>query len=247
MVRNVQPARPEDFTYYTHHPPLVPFTVSLSFALFGEHPWAARLVSVGFSLGSLLLVFLLGVEIGGRRLGLLAAFFFALLPMNAFYGRMANYEAATNFFALASAFFYLRWHRKRRGGLLALSLGALALGAAMDWPAYYLAGILPVHHLFASKGKPWDRKVILFPVLAVILFGLFLVHIRLLSGKRGLSDLASAFLFRARSEGTSRPPRELARAGHLFVASVPQDLAVPRTDAIYGASPAPCRLRALGQ
>src|SRR5207247_1913380 len=108
------------------------------------------LVSLVFSLGSVVLIYLLGAALGGRRLGLLSAFVYALLPMNAYFGRMVDFEAPTNFFALATALAYLRWHRARRATPLVLALAALVVGALCDWPGYYLAGILPLHHIVAS-------------------------------------------------------------------------------------------------
>lgn len=211
VVRNVQPVAPKDFTFYTHHPPLMPVAVSVCFALLGEYPWTARLVAVAFSLGSLILVCLLGAQIGGRRFGLLAGFFFALLPLNAFYGQMVNHEVSTNFFALASAFFYLRWHRARHGGFLALSLAALAVGGWFGWAAYLLAAILPLHHIFAAEGdRRRDFSLILFPVVGVLSFALCVAHILWISGNTGLGDLTSAFLLRFRSD-TSRIPAHLLK------------------------------------
>ncbi len=212
VVLNFQLAQPEELIYYTHHPPLLPVLVSLSFRVFGEHEWAARLVPVSFSLGSLLLVYLFGVELGGRPLGLLAAFFFALLPMNAFYGRMVGHEAPTNFFALASALSYVRWHRRRHARQLALSLGLLVLGAGSGWPAYYLAAILPLHHLVASERGQRDWRVILYPLTAFALFGLFLGHVSMLRGGRGLSDLGMRFLQRAGWATVGDVPLHVQRA-----------------------------------
>jgi hypothetical protein len=182
--------------YYTNHPPLVPLFVSFSFRLFGEHEWAARLVPISFSLGSTVLVYLLGAALGGRRLGVLSAFVYTLLPMNAYFGRMVNHEAPTNFFALATALAYLRWHRARCTGPFLLALAALVVGALCDWPAYYLAGILPVHHLVASGPRRWEWKVLFFPLTAMVVFGLYLGHIFWLKSMEGLSYLASMFLWR---------------------------------------------------
>src|SRR5438093_7130560 len=65
MVINSDVASPEQFVYYTHHPPLLPLLVSFSFAVLGLHEWAARVVPVIFSLGSVGLVYLLGSDMGG--------------------------------------------------------------------------------------------------------------------------------------------------------------------------------------
>ncbi len=201
-VTNADVVKPGDFIYYTHHPSLLPILVSFSLAVFGWHEWAARLVPIIFSLGSLGLVYLLGVALGRRRLGLLAAFFFALLPMNAYFGRMVDHEAVTNFFALASVVSYLGWHRTSRAGLLALSLATLALGMASGWPAYYLAAILPLHHvLVAGRGRS-SGKILWYPLIAMAMFAVFVGHVTILQGGHGIQDLMRIFTYRTSlSEG----------------------------------------------
>jgi 4-amino-4-deoxy-L-arabinose transferase-like glycosyltransferase len=196
MTENNDFVPAEWFRYYTNHPPLVPLFVSFSFRFFGEHEWAARLVPLVFSLGGVVLIYLLGAALGGRRLGLLSAFVYALLPMNAYFGRIVNFEATTNFFALATALAYLRWHRARRATPLVLALAALVVGALCDWPGYYLAGILPLHHIVASGHARREWKVLFFPLTAMLVFGLYLGHIFWLKGSEGLSYLASMFLWR---------------------------------------------------
>jgi Dolichyl-phosphate-mannose-protein mannosyltransferase len=196
VIENNDLVPPEWFRYYTDHPPLVPLFVSLVFRFIGEHEWAARLVPIMFSLGSTVLVYLLGVALGGRRLGLLSAFVYALLPMTAYFGRVLNHEAPTNFFALATALAYLRWHQHRLTTPFVLALIALVFGALCDWPGYYLAGILPLHHLLASGRGRREWKILLLPLAAILLFGLHLGHIFWLQGSEGLSYLVSMFLLR---------------------------------------------------
>jgi 4-amino-4-deoxy-L-arabinose transferase-like glycosyltransferase len=142
------------------------------------------------------LIYLIGTVLGGRRLGLLSAFIYALLPMNAYFGRMVNFEASTNFFALATALAYLRWHRARRAKPLVLALAVLIVAALCDWPGYYLAGILPLHHLVASGHGRREWKILFFPLTAMVVFGLHLGHIFWLKGPEGLSYLAFMFLWR---------------------------------------------------
>jgi 4-amino-4-deoxy-L-arabinose transferase-like glycosyltransferase len=197
VIENDDVVPPEWFRYYTDHPPLVPVLVSLSFRVFGEHEWSARLVPIVLTLGSTVLIYLLGTALGGRRLGLLSAFIYALLPMNAYFGRMVSHEAPTSFFALAMALAYLQWHRTRRPVLFGIALSAFLLGALCGWPAYYLAGILPLHHVLAA-GRRREWKVLAFPLTAILLFGLHLADVYWLQGPTGLSYLASMFLFRTK-------------------------------------------------
>jgi hypothetical protein len=197
VIENHDAVPPEWFRYYTDHPPLVPVLVALSFRAFGQHESTARLVPIAFTLGSTVLIYLLGTALGGRRLGILSAFIFALLPMNAYFGRMVSHEAPTSFFALAMALAYLQWHRTRRPILFGVALSAFVLGALCGWPAYYLAGILPLHHA-VTAGPRREWKVLVLPLTALLLFGLHVGDVYWLQGPEGLSHLGSMFLFRTK-------------------------------------------------
>ena len=189
------------FRHDPDHPPLVPILVSFSFRIFGEHEWSARLVPIILTLGSTVLMYLLGQALAGPGLGLVAASIYALLPMNAYFGRVVSHEAPTSFFSLAVAVSYLYWHRTRRPLYFGLALASFVLGALCDWPAYYLAGILPLHHVLSSRGRRmW--KVLLFPITAILLFGLHLVIAYSLQGPMALTYLGAKFLFRTKLEVT---------------------------------------------
>lgn len=196
VVVNQDVAEPEDFQYYTRHPPLLPVFVATSFMVFGVHEWSARLVPILFSLGSLLLVVALGTELGGAGLGLVAGFFFALLPMNAVYGRMVDHEALTNFFCLAAALAYWRWHRGGDRRLLYLVVGAMVLGGLCGWPAYYLGLLLPLHYVIVTPRHRWNWRIAVLPVAMGALFGIHLLHIIWLQGGDGVADLITAFWYR---------------------------------------------------
>jgi 4-amino-4-deoxy-L-arabinose transferase-like glycosyltransferase len=196
VILNGDTVSPAAFLYYTNHPPLLPLALAASFAVFGPHEWAARLVPILFTLASLVLVWRIGARLRGETYGLLAAAIFAFVPMNAFYGRMVDHEALTLTFALAALYAYLRWREAAAPGWFAASLAMLALAMATGWPGYYLAGFLPAHHLLADRGTRRDRRVLLYPLLAFASFGVFLLHVAWLRGGGGLGELASQFVTR---------------------------------------------------
>jgi 4-amino-4-deoxy-L-arabinose transferase-like glycosyltransferase len=202
VTLNGDHATPGTFLYYTNHPPLLPLVLAASFAVFGEHEWSARLVPVLFTLLSVVLVWRIGVEVRGPAFGLLAALFFTLLPMNAFYGRMVDHEALTGAFSLGAIWLYVRWQRTRRTALLGGSMLSLALGMASGWPAFYLAGFLPLHHLLTAERGRRDLRVLGFPVLALAGFVLFVAHVSWLRGSGGVQELISQFVLRT-SAGTA--------------------------------------------
>lgn len=196
VIVNGDQVPPAGFIYYTNHPPLLPLMLAASFAVFGEREWAARLVPILCSLVSLWLVWRIGVRLRGQAYGLLAAAVFALVPMNAFYGRMVDHEAPVLTAVLAALHAYLRWRDgEGRGGFLA-SLLWLAVAMAIGWPGYYMAGLLAAHHLLAARGARRDRRVLLYPVLALVSFGVFLLHVLWLRGAGGFDELVAQFVTR---------------------------------------------------
>jgi hypothetical protein len=196
VVLNGDDVPPAAFLYYTNHPPLLPMVVAGSFAIFGPHEWAARLVPILFTLVSLILIWRIGVFVRGQAFGLLAVAIFAFVPMNAFYGRMVDHEALVLAFVLGALFCYLRWRADAAPGWLAGSLGLLALAMATGWPGYYMAGFLPVHHLLTERGTRRDRRVLLYPLLAFAAFAVFLLHVQWLRGGGGLDELVRQFATR---------------------------------------------------
>lgn len=181
---------------YMGHSPLVPLMVSASFQVFGMHEWAARLVPILFTMASIVLIQRLGTALGGNLLGWVAAFVFAMMPMNAYFGRVVNYEPITLCFALGAALAYLHWvrggGRRWPGAMLAL----FVLAALTDWPGYYLGLVLPAHYFLTAR-RPYDLRILLLPVLACLLFGVHLGHVSLVQGPKGLEKLANKFLYRA--------------------------------------------------
>ncbi|HUR20793.1 MAG TPA: glycosyltransferase family 39 protein, partial [Vicinamibacterales bacterium] len=187
---------PQSFTYYVDHPPLVPVIVALSFAIFGEHEWSARLIPVAFSLGTVVLVYLLGCRLHGRSLGLISAAIFGLFPMTGYFGRMLNHEAPTNFFAVAAVLAYVAWRSSKTRKTFILMVASLLAGALSGWPAYYLGLLLPLHHAAQSTRKTFDRRILLLPVLCVGLFVLHIAQTVLLQGGDGIATLFEALRLR---------------------------------------------------
>jgi 4-amino-4-deoxy-L-arabinose transferase-like glycosyltransferase len=202
VVLNGDPSEPAEFIFYTNHPPLLPLALAAAHAVLGMNEGAARLVSVAFSLAALLLVYLIGAEARSRTFGLASAAIMTVMPMHAFYGRMVDHETLTLAFTLGAVYAYQRWRRAGASGWLATSLVALALGMASGWPAFYMAGILPAHHFIAARGTRRDRRVLLYPVLAIAAFALFLAHVQWMRPALGLRELISQFLLRT-SAGTA--------------------------------------------
>jgi 4-amino-4-deoxy-L-arabinose transferase-like glycosyltransferase len=196
MVTNNAEVPRDWFWFYTTHPPLLPTFVVPFFTVGGVEPWTARLPTILFTLGNITLVYLLGRQMDGRGVGLFAAFVFGVMPMTVYFGRVTNFEPPTAFFILLAVLAYTAWQRNRRRSSFVAMAAAVALAALVDWPGYYLAGLLPLHHLVTNAQPKRDWKVALLPLLVILIFALQLTLTHAVAGDAGLGQLGDKFLLR---------------------------------------------------
>ena len=163
-----------DLHYYQHHPPLLPLLIAASFAVFGEHEAAARLVPCAATLVSLIVFYRLSVRGFGKGLALLALFIFASYPGILFYGRKVGFEAVTLCLMLLAIASYIELLSKRTLAH-ALALGVFLLAALLsDWPAYFLSLAFAIHYAFYTPKHRWQWLVSsAFLLLPVLVFGWF--------------------------------------------------------------------------
>ncbi len=76
--------------------------------------WWGRIISILFSLGSMLFLYFLVKKYLGKLTAFLATFFFAFLPFNIYYSRVILPEPMMVFSTLAMIFFFSQWLDKRR-------------------------------------------------------------------------------------------------------------------------------------
>src|SRR3990167_443294 len=73
-IVSASPTLPQHPVYYLHHPPLLSIIEALFFSIFGEHFWAGRLTVIIFSFLSLVLIYLIGYRLNGRKFALFSLF-----------------------------------------------------------------------------------------------------------------------------------------------------------------------------
>ncbi len=147
-----QPPIPAD-ALYVHHPTLLAAMMAADRALLGESEWAARLLPVGFSLLTAVLLWLFASFCLGWRAGALSLAFFLAAPMELHYGQMVNFEAPELFFLLAALCCFHLW-RCRRTSLSAAGL-VLCCCLAMwtDWQGYLLVILLASQLILKGPGR----------------------------------------------------------------------------------------------
>ncbi len=140
------PLRPQ--TDYDGPPPnyvelelqIVPFLAAIGYKLFGVHEIFGRLITIGFSLGTLPVLYLFGRWLfRSEAAGLVAALAFAVYPGSVYYGRTFTPDATMVFFLTAALYASARWIQEdgawsRRfavaAGLCAFALLAKPVAAA---------------------------------------------------------------------------------------------------------------------
>ena len=95
--------------------PLYNIAVYPFYLLFGSFDKYSRLVSVLFSLGSIVFLFLICQRYLGNLVSLLTAFVYALLPFNVFFSRTTLPEPTFLFFSLGMMYFIDSWIWTGRG------------------------------------------------------------------------------------------------------------------------------------
>ena len=83
--------------------------VAAVYLLFGVSDVAARLVAIGFSLGTVLVCFGIGKTLYGRNVGLLAALFVALSGYSVLLGRLALLDSSLVFLFSLCFLFFAKW------------------------------------------------------------------------------------------------------------------------------------------
>lgn len=182
-IVNLGPTLPEQFQYSLVHPPLLPLAISFSFRIFGIHEWSATLVPVLFSLSTLLLLYLMSRRLWGENVALLAAFFLALIPIDAYYARVVITDVPALFFALLTLFFYLLWLEQQKELHYFAIFISYFLGLSSDWPAYYIGPLIVAHYLLFEYKRIRNKSLaLLLPLEATLTLILQLAYIAHLSG-----------------------------------------------------------------
>ena len=156
MVRNVEPTTPENFYYYSHHPPMMVWAPALATIPFGFHELGVRYASAAMTLITIATLYALACKLYGQRMAFWSAAFFAFTPFVLYFGRTIGHDRAGMLAGLAFALVLVDWlrqpTRKRYGILVAL----IWAGVWSAWAAVIMIGALGVVAFLA--GPPALRR-----------------------------------------------------------------------------------------
>jgi dolichyl-phosphate-mannose-protein mannosyltransferase len=112
----------DEWTYYAHHPPLVPLVIAAVYEVAGVSPWSSRLIPAFLSVATTLLLYGTALRRYGQLVAFAAALFYLGAPITIVFGGMPDYiNAQLAFFMVATIETYMRWRETGRWSWLALS------------------------------------------------------------------------------------------------------------------------------
>lgn len=131
------------------HPTLYVNILALSFRFFGVHEWSARIVSVAFTLLTLLVVYLITKHLNLSNFSkVLAIFIFLLNPLIVQGSILVDIDnSALMFFITLFVYAYLKLDKTMKNLFLLAILFAITLWAKISTPPVLILGILIYHAL----------------------------------------------------------------------------------------------------
>lgn len=153
----------KDFLPGDTHPPLYYLLLKIWSSLFGDSEISLRLPSVIFGIGTVAVVFLIGKNLGGKRLALTAGLFTATAPLLIYYSHEVRmYSLSTFLVSLAVLmFFQERW--------LFFSLSLLMIGLTDYLPLLILPAFWVVSWVEKKNINFWKKFLLAHLPLLVFL------------------------------------------------------------------------------
>lgn len=111
--------------------PAYQWGVAVLYRLLGVRDWIGRWVSIMMSVASIGTLFLLARRMADARTALWGSFFFAILPLNVYYGRAFMVEASMLFGLIAGVYAFDRWLESDAWRWWAAAIALLALAALL--------------------------------------------------------------------------------------------------------------------
>lgn len=188
--------QPKEFNYYIDNVPLYPWILAIDFKLLGIGELQARGLSALFSLGSLLLIYLITLRLFSKTAANLASLFYCLTAFFIYFGIAVFPEPQTIFFSLCTFYFFHIWFKTSKRNAFTLMLVFNFLSLLTVWGSYFLNIYLVIYYLLFKKNKEY-LKISALLILPILTFILFLLHVSSLYGPSAVKQLQTAFLSRS--------------------------------------------------
>lgn len=141
----------------TQFPPVLPYMLFISQAIFGAGDFAVRIVNPILGSLSILIIYALGRMMFNKNAGLIAAALMSVSPIAWFYDERILLETPMNFFGLLTVFCFYYGYTKKNDEVLYASGAAFVLGfLSKQSTGIVLSGILL--YLFLAKRMAWIKE-----------------------------------------------------------------------------------------
>lgn len=201
--------------FFNPHGPIFFYALAPLLRL-GSGEWLLRLPSAIAGIALVWVMYLLGKEIDGRRLGLMAGFLAAISPFSVWYSQEVRYVGIFIFLAASSTLLAWRWG-SRAGNRDLIGYVAVTLLMLLS----FVGGIFLVlgQNLFIVLTRPrWPalRNWLLGQVVLGLLFAPWLVHAYGMDRKPSGGGPEGGFSVQGLQTGLSRPTRPIHLGYALF-------------------------------
>jgi len=184
-----------EFAVNTHYPPTFPLLLSGSFKIFGISEWSARLVSLLFSLCTVIGVYKLSEGLIGRNTGWIAALLLIVTPMFRYFAKMPVHEPIITTFIVWAVYGYAKFRDTNQKKYWQLTAFFIIGAQTIGWPGYYLLPWLFLYDWITNK-KPDIKKFTPLFLGAALIFSLFLFHNQITTGSPFGGGLGEILKFR---------------------------------------------------
>ncbi len=129
--------------------------------------WWGRMISVIFSLGSLIFLYLITKEKLGIKAGFLSVFFFAFLPFNIYYSRVILPEPMMVFTSLGMVYFFIKWLKGGKFSIFSFVFSLILAATTLLLKPFGVFLFLPLVYLSWEK---WGFNFFRKPYFYIYLF-----------------------------------------------------------------------------
>jgi len=203
QILNYEPATPDTYEYYMHHPPMIVWQTYVTRQLFGFHEASFRYLAAIMTLISSVAMYVLIRRLThNESQALWGMALYAFTPMMLFYGRMPDHEApALAFVLLLFAVLVNLSIRVTRARLLACTL-LIFLCAWTAWAVLIFIGLAGVWLLWLNPKRNW-KMFLGFGMVAIASVVLLITYYQS-QYPDTINDLMSVFVHRTSNQELSR-------------------------------------------
>ncbi len=156
------------FPIFRAHPLLFQSLLAISYR-FGDYTLTGRYIAAAIGVGTVILTYLIGLRLYGRRTALFAALFMALMPYHVVVSRQVLLDGPMTFFCTLTLYFVVRFVETERPLWLIAASAALGLTVLSKEPSIVMVGAV---YAFLALTPQIRIKIPTILISLAVLFGI---------------------------------------------------------------------------